>query len=114
MAVCLTGASLALSALQVHFRDVGLAMPVILQIWMFASPVLYPLSRAKSTLPAPLYAAYLLNPMAGIVDTVRRTVVLLEPPDLQALGIAALVAAATVPIGYMYFKLTERTMADIV
>ena len=114
LAVWLIGTSLLLSALQVRFRDVGLAMPVVLQLWMFASPVLYPLSRAERMLPPPLYAAYLMNPMAGIVDTVRRTVVLQQQPDMQALAVGALVAAALAPIAYAYFKLTERTMADIV
>ena len=68
----LIGLGLLLSAAQVRFRDVGLAMPVLVQVWLFATPVLYPLSAARASLPEPLYWAYRLNPMAGIVDTFRR------------------------------------------
>jgi len=114
LAVWLVGVGLLLSALQVQYRDVGLAMPVVLQVWLFASPVLYPLSTVKQVLPARFYALYVLNPMAGVVETVRRTVVLSQDPDLQALSMSALLSLALLPIAYTYFKFTERTMADII
>jgi homopolymeric O-antigen transport system permease protein len=110
----LVGLGLLLSALQVRYRDVGLAMPVLVQVWLFATPVLYPLTAAKDALPAPLYTLYALNPMAGVVDTFRRAVVLQQPPDLQALALSALVVAAILPIAYVYFKYVELTMADVV
>lgn len=110
----LVGLGLLCSALQVHYRDVGLAMPVLVQIWLFATPVLYPLTAVKKELPAPLYALYILNPMAGIVDTFRRGLVLHESPDLQALALSAIVVAAIVPAAYVYFKYVELTMADAV
>lgn len=110
----LTGAGLLLSAIQVRYRDVGLAMPVVLQVWMFATPVVYPLSLAKSQLSGPAYWLYLANPMAGIADSFRRATVLHQPPDPQALVMAALVTAALVPIAFVYFKLAEFTMADVI
>jgi lipopolysaccharide transport system permease protein len=110
----LTGLGLLLSALQVRHRDVGLAMPVLTQVWLFASPVLYPLGAVRQALPDPLYALYVLNPMAGIIDTFRRAVVLHQPPDLPALATAALITAALLPAAYMYFKYVELTMADVV
>lgn len=110
----LVGLGLLLAALQVRYRDVGLAMPVLVQVWLFATPVLYPLTAAKDALPAPLYTLYTLNPMAGVVDTFRRAVVLQQPPDLQALALCALVVAAILPIAYVYFKFVELTMADVV
>ena len=93
---------------------IGLAMPVVMQVWLFASPVLYPLAAVKATLPAPLYTLYTLNPLAGIVDTFRRAVVLHQTPDLHALGMAALIAAVVLPVAYIYFKYVELTMADLV
>ena len=114
LAVLLIGTGLLLSALQVRYRDVGLAMPLILQIWMFTTPVLYPLAAARHALSTPLYVLYLLNPMAGIVDTFRRGVVLHQPPDLQALVVAMGVIAALLPAAYIYFKFAELTMADVV
>src|SRR5687768_5953464 len=55
--------SLALAALNVRYRDVSVAMPLLLQFWMFASPVIYPLSAV----PERWRTLYVLNPMAGIV-----------------------------------------------
>jgi lipopolysaccharide transport system permease protein len=114
LALFLVGSGLLLSAVQVRYRDVGLAMPVALQVWLFASPVLYPLSMVKAALSPWLYRLYLLNPLAGIVDTVRRTVVLHQPPDLVALAASAVVTLVLLPIAYLYFKYAERTMADVV
>lgn len=110
----LIGLGLALSAAQVHFRDVGLAMPVLVQVWLFATPVFYPLSSAKASLPEPLYWAYRLNPMAGVVDTFRRAVVLHQAPDLGAIAASAAVVTILLPLAYLYFKHVELTMADVV
>jgi lipopolysaccharide transport system permease protein len=114
LALFLIAAGLVVSALQVRYRDVALAMPVLLQVWMFATPVLYPLDAARHALPPALSFAYMLNPMAAIVDTFRRGVVLHQTPDAQALAIATAVVAVLLPVAYVYFKLTELTMADVV
>ena len=114
LAALLVGLGLFLSAAQVRYRDVGLAMPVFIQVWLFATPVLYPLDMARKALPTPLYRLYTLNPMAGIVDTFRRATVLHRAPDVDALVVAALVVAFVVPAAYVYFKYVELTMADVV
>ena len=110
----LVGLGLLLSALQVHYRDVGLAMPVLVQVWLFATPVLYPLAAVKRALPPSLYTLYTLNPMAGVVETFRRGVVLHQPPDVAALTVSVVVVLLIVPAGYIYFKYVELTMADAV
>lgn len=110
----LVAAGLIVSAFQVRHRDVGLAMPVVLQMWMFATPVLYPLSAARRVLPSAVYALYIANPMAGIVDAFRRAVVLHQHPDSTALAVSALVVLVLLPVSYIYFKHAERTMADVV
>jgi lipopolysaccharide transport system permease protein len=110
----LIGLGLLLSAVQVHFRDVGLAMPVLVQVWLFATPVFYPLSAARGSLREPLYSIYRLNPMAGIVDTFRRGVVLHQAPDFAAIAVSAAVVAILLPVAYMYFKYVELTLADVV
>ena len=112
--VFLVGLGLFLSALQVRYRDISLAMPVLMQVWLFATPVIYPLETVRAALPPSLYALYTLNPMAGIVDTFRRAVVLAQMPDVQALATAAVVGMLLVPAAYVYFKYIERTVADIV
>lgn len=110
----LIGLGLLLSALQVQYRDVGLAMPALVQVWLFATPVLYPLAAVKAALPAPVYALYTLNPMAGVIETFRRAVVLHQPPDAHALALSALVVTVILPAAYVYFKYAELTMADVV
>lgn len=110
----LVAIGLLLSALQVRYRDVALAMPVIIQVWLFATPVLYPLDAVRSALPASLYTVYTLNPMATVVDTFRRAVVLHQSPDLSALAAGVVVVAVLAPAAYLYFKYAELTMADVV
>jgi len=114
LAVLLIGLGLLLSALQVRVRDVALAMPVLIQVWLFATPVIYPLEMVRAALPPWLYALYVMNPMAGIVDTFRRGVVLHQSPDTQALVTAAVVTLLLAPAAYVYFIVTERTVADVV
>ena len=114
LALFLVAAGLIVSAVQVRHRDVGLAMPVVLQIWLFATPVLYQLSTARRALSPALYGLYVANPMAGIVDAFRRAIVLNQQPDWAALAAGAVVILALLPASYIYFKHAERTMADVV
>ncbi len=114
LTLLLIATGLLMSALQVYYRDVGLAMPVVLQIWMFATPVLYPLAAAQHALSRPLFILYLLNPMTGIVDTFRRGIVQHQPPDPTALGVSLAIVALVLPAAYWYFKFAELTMADTV
>jgi lipopolysaccharide transport system permease protein len=105
-----TAASLVFSATQVRFRDIGVAMPLLLQLWMFASPVVYPLSAV----PQRIQPLYMLNPMAGIVDSFRRIVVQGLPPSGAPLAVAAIVALVALPLSYIYFKHVESTVADVI
>ena len=105
-----TGLSLVLSAVQVRLRDVGVAMPIVLQLLLFATPVAYPLD----TVPARLTGLYSLNPLVGIVENFRRGVLDSQPAHLPSLAISALVAVALLPIAYAWFKHLEATAADIV
>lgn len=104
----ITGLALVAAATQARVRDVGVAIPLVLQVWMFASPVVYPLS----VVPGWLRDLYVLNPMAGIVDGFRRALVHGTPPDMHSLGIAALVAGLLLPAGYVYAKRADATLAD--
>lgn len=105
-----TAFSLVFSVIQVRFRDVGVAMPLLLQLWMFAVPVVYPLSAV----PERLRGWYALNPLVGVIENFRRVMLQGAPPDLYSLGISALVAAVLLPAAYLYFKRVEATMADII
>lgn len=101
--------SLVLAAVQVRYRDIGIALPVLVQLWMFASPVIYPLT----SVPAAWRTAYLLNPMAGIINGFRDVLLHHAAPDSAPLGIALAVTAAALPLAYLFFKRAEATMADM-
>jgi lipopolysaccharide transport system permease protein len=105
-----TAFALFLSATQVRFRDIGVAMPLLLQVWMFATPVVYPLSAV----PSRVRTLYALNPMVGVIENFRRVVLQGVAPDFYSLGISAAVAAVLLPLAYLYFKHVEATMADII
>ena len=101
---------LVLSAAQVRWRDIGVAMPVLVQVWMFVSPVIYPLG----VVPEAWRPLYLLNPIAGIVNSFRDVLLRGQPPDPVPLAFAFVVTACALPLAYLVFKRAEATMADIV
>lgn len=110
LAAWVLAVSLVLSAAQVRWRDIGVAMPLIVQLWMFASPVIYPLS----VVPAAWRQWYLLNPMAGIIASFRDILLQSAQPDPEPLRYAAAVTAVALPAAYLIFKRAEATMADVV
>lgn len=106
--IFLTGASLLCSAVQVKYRDVGLAMPFVLQLWMFATPVLYSLQ----SVPARLRPYYTLNPMVAVVDGFRSAVILGARPDLHLVTRSFTISIALLVFSYVWFKRSEATFAD--
>ena len=110
MATWALAVSLVTSAVQVRWRDIGVAMPVIVQIGMFVSPVIYPLD----VVPHAWRAVYLLNPMAGIIQAFRDVLLRGIRPDTTPLVFAIAVTAVVLPLAYLFFKRAEATMADVV
>lgn len=109
--VLTVGVALLFSALNVRYRDVRHAVPLLIQVWMFATPIIYPIG----IIPEPFRSVcLLLNPMAGIIDGYRSVAVLGLPPDLRAVGSAALVSVIVASASYVYFKRTEAAFADII
>lgn len=108
--VLATASALFLSATQVRFRDIGVALPLLLQLWMFATPVVYPLSAV----PARLRPFYILNPMVGVIENFRRVILQGVAPDYPSLIASVVAAAILLPLSYLYFKHVEATMADII
>lgn len=105
------GVCLLLSAFTVLYRDVRHTLPLVIQIWMFVTPILYP----ASVVPQRWRAWYFsLNPMAAIIDGYRRAILQQQPPQFNYLLLAAAVSCLLVLIGYKYFKHLEREFADIV
>ncbi len=98
------------SALHVNYRDLGHGLPLVLQLWLFATPVAYPLSLV----PEALKPFYVLNPMAPIIEGYRRVILLGLPPDPVQLLQAAVIVLAFAAAGYAFFKRAERTFADVI
>ena len=113
MVLFTTAGGLFLGALNVRIRDIGVAMPLLLQLWMYATPVVYPMS-ALHKLPPLLRTVYQINPMVGVVENFRRVLLQGAAPEWQSLGIATIISLICLPSAYVYFKHKEATMADII
>ena len=104
------GVTLLGAAAIVFFRDVRFIIPLLIQIWMYASPVIYP----ASLIPEQYQTLYFLNPMAGIIAGYRSALVLGETPNLMALLLATIVSAVLLLLGYVTFKRSEPLFADLI
>ena len=98
------------SAINVLYRDVRFVVPLGLQIWLYATPVIYPVSLV----PESVRPYYMLNPMAGIVDSYRRVILYAEPPIWSNLISATALTGILFVVGYYLFKRLEVTFADII
>jgi ABC-type polysaccharide/polyol phosphate export permease len=103
------GVTLIISAVLVFFRDVRHALPIVLQLGLFATPVAYSLDVVPASLQV-LYCA--LNPLAPVIDGYRRTILLGMPPNWHLLLPGAITAIGVLVIGYIMFKRLEKGFAD--
>jgi lipopolysaccharide transport system permease protein len=105
------GFGLWFSALNVKYRDVQHAVPFIIQIWLFATPIAYPVSL----MPPQWRTVYALNPMVGGVEGFRWALLGTgQPPWSPASVVSVLTALVIFTCGAFYFRRVERTFADII
>jgi len=98
------------SALNVRYRDIQYVIPFLIQIWMFATPVIYP-----SSLVGGRYGRILmLNPMGGVIEAFRPALLGHAPVPWAALGTSSLVGLLVFAGGVAYFRRVERYFADII
>ena len=118
LAVALAGA-----ALNVFYRDVSTMLPILLQLMMYGSPVIYPMSLVRQKLLIDhvaghwsdiLYRLYTFNPLAGIIDAFQRTVIYGQAPDWDVMWPGLLLTLLALPLSYVAFKRAEMHFADIV
>jgi lipopolysaccharide transport system permease protein len=108
--LCLiVGLGLALSSLNVFFRDVQPMLTLVIQLWFYASPIIYPVALV----PDGLRPFYFLNPMAGILEAYRAVLLYQKPPD-TTLWTAGLVSLALFVVGWWFFRRVEFLFADII
>lgn len=103
------GVGLWLSALNVQYRDFQYTVPFLIQIWLYASPVVY----ATSLVPEQYRLLYGLNPMAGVIEGFRWALLGTDPPT-GVIGLAVVVVLVLLIGGAFYFKRMEQYFADIV
>jgi lipopolysaccharide transport system permease protein len=102
------GFGLLLATLNIKYRDVGTLLPVALQLWMFVSPVVYPLTLV----PNQWRRVYALNPIVGIIEGMRGTVFGREP-DSYAVAVSAGITVSLLIFSVYFFRRTEEKFADV-
>lgn len=105
----ITGLGLIAAALNIFYRDVQPLLTLIVQLWFYASPIIYPVTMV----PERYRTLYFLNPMAGIIEAYRAVLLHQQMPDTylySAAGVSLLILIA----GYWFFKRVEYLFADIV
>lgn len=108
-ALLAVGVGMWLSALNVKYRDIRFALPFIVQLWMFASPVFYP----TSLLPEKWRLVFQLNPLTGIIEGYRSSL-FGQPINWTALGISTLITILLLVYAAYSFRRMEKTFADII
>lgn len=107
--VLATSIGLWLSALNVKYRDIHYVIPFMVQLWLFVTPVIYPTSIAKN------YSWILyLNPMAGIIESFRASILGHKPIPWPQLGLSVILTIVLFVAGMIYFNRLEREFADVV
>ncbi|HEY6200459.1 MAG TPA: ABC transporter permease [Candidatus Binatia bacterium] len=109
-AVTALAVGLWFAPLNVRYRDVGHIIPFIIQIWMYASPIIYPVSAV----PEKWKLLYSLNPMVGVIEGFRWALLSQSAPDYPAMAVGALVVVGLLFGGMVYFSRMERTFADVI
>ncbi len=109
LALLALGVGMTTSALNVKYRDVGVMMPMLLQLWMFSSPVVYP----ASLVPEAWRGLYSLNPLVGIIGGFR-SALLGGDFDWAALAVSAAVSLALLACAAFSFRRMEALFADVV
>lgn len=99
-----------LSALVVLWRDLKFIVPLLVQVWMYTTPVIYPISKV----PDKFRIFYLLNPMAIIIDSFRNVTIMGKAPVLSQLYLIVTISVIFFFAGYVFFKVKEKIFADIV
>lgn len=100
-----------LSSINVYYRDIRHAVPFLVQIWMYATPIVYSMSAVPKKLQLPYV---IINPMAGLIDGYRAVILHGKPPTLNYLGITGLITLALFIFSYVFFKKLEKNFADVI
>ena len=104
------GVTLATSAINVFYRDVSPVVQIGLQLWLYLTPVAYPLSAV----PDRYRTLFLLNPLTGVVEGLRAVIVFGREPDWPVVSISAALIVTIFACGLVLFKTTDKYFADVI
>lgn len=104
------GVTFATSAANVFYRDVNPVVQIGLQLWLYLTPVAYPLSAV----PERYRTFFLLNPLTGIVEGMRSAIVFGRQPDWAVVGVSAALTATIFVAALLLFKKTDKYFADVI
>jgi lipopolysaccharide transport system permease protein len=104
------GMALWLAPINVRYRDVNHTVPFLVQAWMYCSPVVYPLSLV----PESWRVVYSLNPMVGVIEGFRWSLLGTAAPDATAIALSVAVGLAVLVSGLVFFRRMERAFADVI
>jgi homopolymeric O-antigen transport system permease protein len=107
-------ASVWLAAINALYRDVRHVIPFLVQVWMFASPVVYTTASVMDGRPDWLRALYAINPLSGVIDGFRWALLGAQRPSGYQLAASALIAVAIGQLGLHFFRRVERRLADVI
>jgi lipopolysaccharide transport system permease protein len=110
MMITATGLGMWLTALAVQYRDINYAMSFLVQLLMYAAPVVYP----ASSIPASYRIIYGINPMVGVIEGFRSALLSTTPMPWDFIGVGAIAALLIFLTGIIYYKRMERIFADVV
>jgi lipopolysaccharide transport system permease protein len=104
------GFGLGISALSAHYRDFALAIPFLLQVLLYASPVVY----SAELVPPSLRTLYWLNPLVAPIEAFRSVLLGTPAPSVPQIVGAVITGAATILIGALVFNRVSRDLADVI
>ncbi len=112
LAVFATGIAMALSVLAVYFRDVSYLWAIVIQVWFFATPIVYPPTLLKEQAPTWVYNILKLNPISGFVSVYRRLLYDAGAPGWRTMVGLTVISFVSLSIGWAIFHRMSRRLPE--
>jgi lipopolysaccharide transport system permease protein len=109
LATLVLGVGMLLAALNARYRDIKHAMPLVTQLWFFVTPIIYP----ASMVPERFRVVLALNPLTGLIEGFRASILPDRHLDWQLLGISLALTVSIFTAAAMYFRQAERNLVDV-
>lgn len=108
--ILIIGLGFIFASVNVYFRDISALLPLLLTAWLFFTPVIY----TVDSIPQKFRIFIFLNPMTGITESIRRSLLLQTTPDFTALSFSIIITIFIFIAGLVLFKKIEKGFADVI